>query len=34
MKMAKVSGTGSVTVRDSGKRSDLDILGDITVNVF
>jgi hypothetical protein len=33
MKMAKVSGTGSVTLRDSGERSDLDILGDITVKV-
>jgi len=33
MKMAKVNGTGSVTLRDSGQRSDLDILGDITVKV-
>jgi len=34
MKMAKVNGTGSVTLRDSGQRSDLDILGDITVKVI
>jgi len=33
MKLGKVSGTGSVTLRDSGQRSDLDILGDITVKV-
>jgi hypothetical protein len=31
MKMAKVSGAGTVSLRDSGKRSDLDILGAITV---
>jgi hypothetical protein len=33
MKFAKVSGVGSVTLRDSGQRSDLDIVGHITVKV-
>jgi hypothetical protein len=33
MKFAKVSGVGSVSLRDSGQRSDLDIAGSITVKV-
>jgi hypothetical protein len=33
MKFAKVKGTGSVILRDSGQRSDLDIEGNITVKV-
>ena len=33
MKLGKVSGIGTVTLRDSGQASDLDISGDITVKV-
>lgn len=33
MKLGKISGTGTVTLRDSGQTSDLDISGDITVKV-
>ena len=33
MKLAKVGGAGSVTLRDSGQKSDLDIVGAITVKV-
>jgi len=32
-KLAKVSGVGTVTLRDSGQASDLDLSGDITVKV-
>ena len=33
MKLGKVSGAGTVTLRDSGQASDFDISGDITVKV-
>jgi hypothetical protein len=33
MKFAKVRGNGTVTLRDSGQRSDLDVAGNITVKV-
>jgi hypothetical protein len=33
MKLGKVNGTGTVTLRDSGQASDFDISGDITVKV-
>jgi hypothetical protein len=33
MKLGKVNGTGTVSLRDSGQTSDLDISGDITVKV-
>ncbi|TAJ89471.1 hypothetical protein [Reyranella sp.] len=33
MKLGKISGTGTVTLRDSGESSDLDISGDIAVKV-
>jgi hypothetical protein len=33
MKLGKVSGVGTVTLRDSGQVSDFDISGDITVKV-
>jgi hypothetical protein len=33
MKLGKVSGAGTVTLRDSGQASDFDISGDIIVKV-